>query len=57
VQVRIHQQDIPEGFANGDYLDDQVFRDEFRAWAHGIWQDKDQEIARLSLESAHAEPN
>ena len=57
VQVRIHQQDIPESFANGDYLDDHVFRDQFRAWAHEIWQDKDQEIARLSLESAHAEPN
>ncbi|MEJ2130366.1 MAG: acyltransferase [Gammaproteobacteria bacterium] len=55
VEVRIHLQEIPEGFSEGDYQDDPTFRERFRAWVHEIWQSKDHEIAGLSLE--HATPN
>lgn len=52
VEVRIHLQEIPEGFSEGDYQDDPTFRERFRAWVHEIWQSKDHEIAGLSLERA-----
>lgn len=57
VQVRIHQQDIPDGFDEGDYQGDPVFREEFRAWVHEIWQSKDHEITQLNLDDAHTEQN
>lgn len=57
IMVQIHQDAIPDGFARGDYQDDAAFRDQFRAWIHDIWLSKDHEIARLTLEHAHAHPN
>jgi 1-acyl-sn-glycerol-3-phosphate acyltransferase len=47
VRVVIRERQIPQALIGGDYRDDPVFRAHFQAWMNGIWQDKDDEIARL----------
>jgi len=46
--VRVHMQlrDIPEHFKTADYQTCDGFRDEFQQWIAGIWQQKDDLIAR-----------
>ena len=38
---------IPEGFSEGDYENDAVFREHFQTWVNQLWQEKDQELAKL----------
>lgn len=44
VKVYIEEVDIPAHFPQGDYTNDPAFRDEFQAWVHNLWQEKDQKI-------------
>lgn len=51
VRVRVRQRPIPVELAGGDYQNDRAFRIEFQQWMNGLWQTKDEDVARLLAEA------
>jgi 1-acyl-sn-glycerol-3-phosphate acyltransferase len=41
ITVRIEKLPVPEEFLQGDYQNDEVFRDRFQSWVCDLWQVKD----------------
>jgi 1-acyl-sn-glycerol-3-phosphate acyltransferase len=50
VRVTIRERPIPDAIGDGDYQEDRAFRARFQQWMNGMWEEKDDEIAR-SLDS------
>jgi 1-acyl-sn-glycerol-3-phosphate acyltransferase len=46
IAVRIEKIPVPDDFLQGDYLNDESFRDRFQAWVSELWQQKDDFIER-----------
>jgi len=47
VRVHVRQRPIPDEFLQGDYQNDRAFRARFQQWMNGLWQEKDEDMARL----------
>jgi 1-acyl-sn-glycerol-3-phosphate acyltransferase len=47
---------IPQGFSEGDYENNAAFREKFQAWVNQIWQEKDEELAKLHQQYATNNP-
>lgn len=47
IVVRVKEEPIPEAFASKDYNNDPEFRQEFQAWTHSLWSEKDVLIGEL----------
>ncbi len=47
VQVLVRERPIPAELVAGDYQGDRAFRARFQQWMNGMWQQKDEDIARL----------
>jgi len=47
VRVAIRERPIPDALAGGNYQEDRAFRARFQQWMNGVWEEKDDEIARL----------
>lgn len=47
VIVRIEQLSIPQTLRGGNYLNDETYRDKIQQWVNTLWENKDQQIARL----------
>ena len=47
VRVRVQTLPVPTDLAIGDYANDPAVREAFQQWMQQIWQDKDEQIARL----------
>lgn len=54
--IEIRHREIPSDLLNGDYLSDSQYRDSFKLWVEGIWQEKDERLAQLSAEVDAADP-
>ena len=46
-RVRVQTLPVPTDLATGDYANDPAVREAFQQWMQQIWQDKDEQIARL----------
>lgn len=55
VRVLVRERPIPPELMVGDYQQDRAFRARFQQWMNALWQQKDQDMARL-LEDAAAAP-
>ena len=56
VVVRVHQGEVPPALRAGPGADgEEVFREQVRAWAWGLWQSKDEEIDSLLATATGAE--
>ena len=47
VKVLVRERPIPAELVAGDYQGDRAFRARFQQWMNGMWQQKDEDIARL----------
>ncbi|WP_182212472.1 acyltransferase [Stenotrophomonas acidaminiphila] len=47
VKVLVRERPIPAELVAGDYQGDRAFRARFQQWMNGVWQQKDEDIARL----------
>ena len=47
VKVLVRERPIPAELVDGDYQGDRAFRARFQQWMNGMWQQKDEDIARL----------
>lgn len=47
VIVDVRQRPVPPELLGGDYTNDPVFREQFQAWLHEIWCEKDALITRI----------
>ncbi len=47
VKVLVRERPIPAELVAGDYQSDRAFRARFQQWMNGMWQQKDEDIARL----------
>lgn len=47
VRVHVAHQSIPERFQHGDYERDPEFRAAFQRWVNGLWERKDDRLARI----------
>ncbi|MFK8032310.1 MAG: acyltransferase [Gammaproteobacteria bacterium] len=50
VIVKVQHEILPDWIFNGDYLNDNAFRERFQMWVNEKWQAKDAEIERLTTE-------
>ncbi|NNF67052.1 MAG: acyltransferase [Gammaproteobacteria bacterium] len=48
VIIQVNEQEIPTEFFHGDYLNDEAFRTRFQSWVTELWQQKDQQLTRLT---------
>ncbi len=51
VIVDVRQIEIPDEFFHGNYGEDMVFRKRIQDWIQNLWEEKDQRIEQLLLES------
>ncbi len=49
VKVISKKYKIPDILKNKDYIDDQIYRANFKEWIEGIWKEKDQLIEELKF--------
>ena len=54
VVVKVQHEILPDWIFNGDYLNDNAFRERFQDWVNQKWQAKDAELKRLIAELASA---
>ena len=47
VRVHIRELPIPLALASGDYQNDAAFRERFQDWMNELWEQKDEQVARL----------
>lgn len=47
VHVLVRERPIPPDIMAGNYQDDRAFRARFQQWMNGLWQQKDEDMARL----------
>lgn len=47
VKILVEEVPIPQSYKSGDYVEDKRFREDFKAWLNGIWQQTDQKIDKL----------
>ncbi len=47
VRVAIRERPIPDALIGGNYHEDRAFRARFQQWMSAVWEEKDDEIARL----------
>ncbi|MGL4650569.1 MAG: acetyltransferase, partial [Caldilineaceae bacterium] len=47
IVVHVEQRTIPNEFIEGDYTGDAEYRERFKAWLNGIWEEKDALLERL----------
>jgi 1-acyl-sn-glycerol-3-phosphate acyltransferase len=47
VRIDVRERPIPREFFGGDYQNDAAFRQRFKAWMNGIWEEKDARIDAL----------
>lgn len=53
VRVLVRERDVPAELSAGDYQQDRPFRARFQRWMNGLWEQKDEDMARL-LDAAAA---
>lgn len=51
VKVHVARHEIPPRFTQGNYLEDEALRAEFRDWLDGIWAAKDARLADMRLDT------
>jgi 1-acyl-sn-glycerol-3-phosphate acyltransferase len=51
VSVRFQTMEIPDKLRQGNYANDQAFREVFHQWVHQLWQEKDRQIELLIKEA------
>ena len=51
VVIQIHERKIEHWLTQGDYAEDEAFRERFQLWIAAIWADKDELIASIREES------
>jgi len=59
IVVHVQQRTIPQEFAEGDYTTDAEFRERFKEWLHGIWEEKDallEQMKQMDQQTAEAAP-
>ncbi len=49
VKVSVRKYTIPENLKNKNYSTDDEYRENFKRWIEGIWEEKDKEIERLKF--------
>jgi len=49
VKVSVKKYNIPEDLKNKNYSTDEEYRQNFKIWIEGIWEEKDKEIERLKF--------
>ena len=49
VKVSVKKYNIPEDLKNKNYSTDEEYRNNFKIWIEGIWEEKDKEIERLKF--------
>ncbi len=47
IRVLVRERPIPAEMAEGDYQQDRPFRARFQQWMNGLWEQKDEDMARL----------
>jgi hypothetical protein len=47
IRVTVREREIPAEFVGGDYQQDEAFRARFQQWMNTLWQEKDEEVARV----------
>jgi 1-acyl-sn-glycerol-3-phosphate acyltransferase len=47
IELHVRQRPIPDELL-GDYSEDEVFRARFQHWVNGLWQEKDDQLERMS---------
>lgn len=47
IQVLVRERLIPPEMMTGSYQDDRAFRARFQQWMNGLWEQKDEDMARL----------
>lgn len=47
IRVHVRQRSIPAELLHGDYQNDRAFRVRFQQWMNGLWEQKDEDVARL----------
>ncbi|RYD16437.1 MAG: acyltransferase [Lysobacteraceae bacterium] len=56
VRIDVRERPIPREFFGGDYQGDAAFRQRFKAWMNGIWQEKDARIESMLAGAPPAAP-
>ena len=47
IRVQVRERPIPVELLGGDYQNDRAFRVRFQQWMNALWQQKDEDLARL----------
>jgi 1-acyl-sn-glycerol-3-phosphate acyltransferase len=47
IHVLVRERPVPHELLHGDYEGDEAFRARFQAWINGLWEAKEQDMARL----------
>ena len=47
IRVQVRERPIPAELLGGDYQNDRAFRVRFQQWMNALWQQKDEDLARL----------